>query len=120
MCEMLQVGSHYLVEYAPLVEEGGVETSVLGLQLQLMADEESSAGGHPPDGAYFHQGIVELNCTAAIGSVYWKSTSWTARQEPLVKLTENSPAAATARAAPSPPRHVYRNFLWLVVFAVAF
>lgn len=78
------------MEYAPLVESAGLETSILGVQFRVAESDDVTGVALPPGG-------VQLNCTAAIGAVYWQSTSWTLRRE-QDKLTETMPAAATSTA----------------------
>ena len=92
------------MEYAPLVESGGLETSVLGVQFLLEPLGNATVareGGRRDDVIRLPASGARLNCTAAIGSVYWKSTSWTLRLH-QDKLTETLPAAATSSSPSSP------------------
>ena len=95
------MSSRHLVEYAPLVESGGLETSVLGVEFQIAPLDDTTARLNA-DVVRLTPGGVQLNCTAAVGSVYWKSTSWTLRRE-QDRLTETLPAAATSLAAAASP-----------------
>ena len=82
----LQVQSENLVEYAPMEEEGDstLETAVLGLRWKLPSSDS-----------------VVLNCTAAVGSVYWSSTAVTLSPEPgksrlpVLMYQSSSPARLT-------------------------
>jgi len=47
-----------MIEYLPISESDGLETSVLGLTFQV-------------DSKHFRDGILEIKCTATIGNGYW-------------------------------------------------
>ncbi len=101
-----QVQGEHLIEYAPLLSDGSdsgdyadlghrtelLETSVLGLSWNISADMLKQRR----DG---QEGIV-LNCTAAVGSVYWRSTSLVVLLDPVAAETEmengNTPWESTA------------------------
>lgn len=53
-----QAESEYIIEYLPIPESTGLETSVLGLHFQL-------------EPRHFRNGAMELKCTATIGNGYW-------------------------------------------------
>lgn len=67
-----------LIEYLPLSEQDGLETSVLGLRFQV-------------EPKHFPSGILELKCTATIGNGYW--------------VTKKMVSQATINAQPSSPGH---------------
>lgn len=55
---MMQAETEYIIEYLPIPESSGLETSVLGLNVQL-------------EPRHFRNGAMELKCTATIGNGYW-------------------------------------------------
>ncbi|ODN05438.1 Cell adhesion molecule 2 [Orchesella cincta] len=50
--------TEYIIEYLPIPEPSGLETSVLGLNFHL-------------EPRHFRNGAMELKCTATIGNGYW-------------------------------------------------
>lgn len=54
----MQAETEYIIEYLPIPEPTGLETSVLGLNFQL-------------EPRHFRNGAMELKCTATIGNGYW-------------------------------------------------
>lgn len=103
-----QVQSEHLIEYAPLISDGSesgdyadhghrtelLETSVLGLSWNISIDMLKQRRDE-------QEGIV-LNCTATVGSVYWRSTSLVVLLDPVQVATEretengNTPWETTA------------------------
>lgn len=67
-----------LIEYLPISEKDGLETSVLGLRFQV-------------EPKHFRSGILELKCTATIGNGYW--------------VTKKMVSQASINAQPSSPGH---------------
>jgi hypothetical protein len=70
-----------MIEYLPVPEQDGLETSILGLVFQT-------------EPHHFRKGVLEIKCTATIGNGYWITN---------VTVTEQSIDAVNAQ--PSIPGH---------------